>query len=126
MSIFKDSKKAEEFLRSAGVFFEDDPEDEEFERFGRTLNMNDVWCWACADGEEVKEAEMCEVAELFWLYGWCGILYWVSEKNEGMKSEFLDNNRFIEFVRQEETLRKRVPDDNKRAYTKLKYTVGVE
>ena len=87
MSIFNDSKQAVEFLDKAGVFYssKDSP---------RELNMNDVWCWACADGEEVKEEEMIEVAELFWNYGWCGILYWVSKKNDNMKSEFLDNNRF--------------------------------
>ena len=90
------------------------------------INFNDVWAWALSDGETLRKEEIEQVYDLFWRYGWCGVLYWASKRNEDMLSEFHDNNRFIEFVRQEEELKKKVPDSDKRAYTKLKYTVGVE
>lgn len=106
-------------LEAAGLFFE--PDDEMGPHW---LNMNDVWGWACGDAEEVTEADAPELARLFRNYGWCGVLYWVSEKRGGATSEFLDNNRFIEFVRHEETLRKEVPDSSTRAYKKLAYKLG--
>ena len=59
------------------------------------------------DFEYVSDEELPKVANLFWNYGWCGILYWASKKNNGMKSEFFDNNRFIEFVENEEKIMKR-------------------
>jgi len=39
-------------------------------------------------------------------------------------SEFHDNNRMIDFVAQEEKLRTDVPDNSKRAYTQICYTLG--
>lgn len=115
---------AKSLLNSADVFF---PEyDDEPETNGKLiLNMNDIWAWACADGEEVPEECLPELAELFWRYGYCGILYWVSERNNQMKSEFVDINRFIQFVREEERLRKTEPSSSKRAYKKVKYEIGV-
>jgi hypothetical protein len=65
-----------------------------------------------------------EVARLFWNYGWCGILYWMSERHDQMKSEFHDINRFVEFVRREEDIRKEVPDSSERAYVKREYVLG--
>ena len=109
-------------LKAAGLFYPDDPEDNPEGRL--ILNMNDVWGWATAWGEEVPKDKLTVVAGLFSEYGWPGVLYWVSEQHDGMRSEFHDNNRFIDFVRNEEKLRKEVPDSNKRAYTKLKYTLG--
>lgn len=107
------------------MFFTADELEEDPETFSRyVLNMNDVWGWACADCEEVAEEELQAVALLFHNYGWCGILYWVSEKRGGMKSEFLDNNRFIDFVRHEEGLREKVPNSSERAYKKIKYKLG--
>lgn len=118
-------ESARKLLNDAGVFFSYDPEDEDTnQKMAQTLNLNDVWCWACADGEYVTDEELPRVAELFFRYGWAGILYWVSERSEGKPSEFHDNNRFIEFVRQEEQLRKDVPDFNERAYKKIRYTLG--
>jgi hypothetical protein len=115
--------QAREFLKSiGGVFFFADEEDDP--KLAQTLNMNDVWAWASADGEYVPDEELPEVADLFWRYGWPGILYWVSQRNENMRSEFEDNNRFIDFVKHEEQLRKDIPDPSKRAYKKIKYTLG--
>ena len=108
---------ARKLLDAADVFFE--PDDEEI-----VLNMNDVWGWATAYGEYVKDEELPELAGLFWNYGWAGILYWVSEKNNNMESEFYDVNRCVQFVRHEERLRKSVPNSSKRAYKKLSYTIG--
>lgn len=88
------------------------------------LNMNDTWCWASGWGEDIPDDKLVEVAKLFVDYGQCGLLYWVSEQHEGMRSEFEDINRFVDFVRAEERLRKDLPDSNKRAYKKLVYTLG--
>jgi hypothetical protein len=41
---------ARKLLTDAQVFF--DPDEEE-PNLAQTLNMNDVWCWACAYGETV-------------------------------------------------------------------------
>lgn len=113
-------EQARALLNAANVFFEDD----DMEGFEQVLNMNDVWGWACADAQAVPDDKLIEVAELFWRYGWCGILYWVIQQGEWGPSEFLDNNRFIDFVRHEEKLRKEVPDSSTRAYKKLVYTLG--
>jgi nitroimidazol reductase NimA-like FMN-containing flavoprotein (pyridoxamine 5'-phosphate oxidase superfamily) len=114
--------EARKLLEAADVFFGRNIEDDE--KWAQMLNMNDVWCWACADCEYVSDEKLPEVAELFFNYGWAGILYWVSEQHNNMRSEFENNNRFIEFVRQEEKLCKKVPDNNKRAYEKFSYTLG--
>ena len=87
------------------------------------LNMNDVWCWASGWGEEIPDDKLVEVATLLTEYGWPGLLYWVSEKHDGMRSEFHDNNRFIDFVRREERLKKSVPNSTKRAYKRISYTL---
>ena len=118
-----DEEKARRLLNEADVFFgcydDDDPPE-----LAQELNMNDVWGWACADGEDVSDDELPEVARLFWHYGWAGILYWVSEKNNKCQSEFHDVNRMIEFVRHEEQLCKDVPDHSERAYKQITYTIG--
>ena len=41
-----------------------------------------------------------------------------------MRSEFRDINRFVEFVRNEERLKKDVPNSSRRAYKKMTYTLG--
>ncbi len=119
-------ERARELLNKVELFFHaDDGDDEESrQKRAQTLNMNDVWGWACADGEYVPDDKLPELAALFYRYGWAGVLYWVSEQNGGMRSEFHDNNRFIEFVRREEQLRKEIPDSDKRAYAKIQYTLG--
>ena len=90
--------KARKRLVNADVFF-GELNGDECPQLNQTLNMNDTWAWAWADGEYVPDEELPRVAELFWHYGYCGILYWVSERNEQMRSEFEDINRFIDFVR---------------------------
>jgi len=112
---------ARKLLMVAGVFFSSDEEEDGYQ----TLNMNDVWCWACAWGEPVSDEELPEVARLFIQYGEAGLLYWVSERHDQMRSEFEDNNRFIDFVRNEERIRREEPDWDKRGYYKSSYTLGL-
>lgn len=119
--------EALELLRMAGVFFYNDPAElgeNSHQGLLQTINLNDTWCWAAADGEYVPDADLPEVARLFLAYGWCGILYWASEKNDQLASKFHDVNRFIEFVRQEEAIRKDVPSDSTRAYHRCQYVIG--
>ena len=113
--------KAFALLEAADLFFGPDDETPEM---AHTINMNDVWCWASADGEFVPDECAQELHDLFFRYGWCGVLYWTSERNGQCKSEFADVNRFIEFVRHEEELRKAEPSSSKRAYKKVSYTIG--
>lgn len=118
---------ARKLLNDAELFYgrDEDGENEEEKAWGeQRLNQNDVWAWATAMCEHVSDEELVPLAQLFWRYGWCGVLYWVSERNKHMRSEFEDNNRFIDFVRHEEQLRKDIPDDNQRAYHKLEYKLG--
>lgn len=99
----------------------DDPE------AAQTLNMNDTWGWAVAFGEYVKDEELPEVARLYNLYGECGLFYWVSEKNEQMKSEFYPINRRIEFVREEEKIMNKHGYWNSEwGYKKYVYAIGRE
>lgn len=114
-------KDALRLLENAGVFYEDDTDSPT-----HTLNMNDTWCWASAWGEEVPDDALVEVAQLFWRYGNAGLLYWVSKKHNGMRSAFYDNNRAIEFVENEERIRREVPDSDKRAYHKESYIIAGE
>ena len=117
-----DKKDALELLKLADVFYDIDEDEPEM---NQVVNLNDVFGWAVADCEKVEDDELVEVAGLFKKYGWCGILYWVSEiKRDGLRSEFLDNNRFIDFVKLEEDLIKQEPNTDKRAYKKYKYTLG--
>jgi hypothetical protein len=121
------TEKARQMLRAAGVFYFDEESElleDEGPKWLQTLNMNDTWGWALADCEYVSDEELSEVGDLFFKYGWCGILYWVSEKRGGMKSEFADINRFIEFVRNEENIIKEIPSSSKRAYIAMVYTIG--
>jgi len=119
-------EEARELLRKAEVFYYNDPSEitNKNENILQVINFNDIWAWASAWGEYVPDNELPIVAELFWLYGWCGILYWCSEKHDKMKSEFHDINRMIEFVRKEEAIKKDIPDPSKRAYTKKTYKLG--
>ena len=103
--------RARSLLQMAGVFFENDPDNmlDPGDRGNlQTLDMNDTFGWALAFGEYVPDMDLPEVARLFRDYGYCGLYYWVSEKNGGMPSEFFLMSRKIEFVRHEEKLRKRL------------------
>lgn len=114
--------EAVKLLEASGIFFYTDPDSDGMEP--HMINLNDVFGWAWADAEKVEDAEMLPLAELYRDYGWCGVLYWVSKKRDNMRSEFLDNNRFIDFVAQEEKIKRDVPDSSKRAYHKVKYRLG--
>lgn len=50
--------------------------------------------------------------------------YWVLKDEEIDKVEFVDVNRMVEFVRNEERIRESVPSSSKRAYHKEQYTIG--
>lgn len=115
---------AKQLLKAADVFYHNC--DEELEDWGKpyTLNMNDTWAWATGWGVEVPEADLPEVARLYRSYGYCGVLYWVSEQEGQMRSEFHDINRFVDFVREEERFKARVEGSSKRAYTKHGYVLG--
>jgi hypothetical protein len=117
---------AKALLDAADVFYgidEDDP-DESGPEYQNILNMNDVWGWALAWGEKVPDEQLIEVAELFWNYGWPGLLYWMSCRHKNMRSEFQDNNRAIEFVRNEERIKAAHPDSSALAYHQESYTIG--
>lgn len=116
------TEEARALLKAADVFFSDDEGDEP--ELNQTLNMNDTWAWACADGEYVPDEELVRVATLFLRYGMCGLYYWVSERHNGMRSEFCDINRFIDFVRHEEAIYQEFPTSSARAYAKRTYTIG--
>jgi len=107
----------EQMLRASGCFFDGDEEEGDgYYDKNLVLNANDTWAWALAWCQDVSAQEIPEVARLYRRWGYAGLLYWMSEKNGKMKSEFKDINRFVEFVRQEEELIKSVPDSSKRAY----------
>lgn len=91
-----------------------------------TINLNDAFYWACSDCETVPEECLLEVARLYQRYGRCGLYYWVLERRGEKRVEFKDVNRFVEFVRREEQLRKDVESSSKRAYHALTYTLGEE
>ena len=112
-------EKARELLTAADVFC--DPDDPEL---AQCIGQNDVWGWALADCEEVPDNELPRLGDLFWRYGWCGILYWVSQRRNGCRSAFQDVNRFIDFVRHEEAIRDDEPDSSKRAYLEYQYVLG--
>ena len=116
-------EQARNILVAADVFY---GPDEECPEDAQTLNMNDTWGWATGFGEYVPNDKLQEVADLFWRYGYHGLLYWVSERHEHMRSEFEDINRFVDFVRQEEKLLTAEPNSTKRAYTKVEYTLGTK
>lgn len=112
-------------LNAAGVFFDiDETDPEEAQRFKQMLNLNDVWGWATADSEYVPDESLPEVATLFFRYGWAGILYWVSTKRGGERSEFYDVNRHIDFVAHEERLRQSCATSSEFAYKKASYTIS--
>ena len=117
---------ARAFLYAADVFYDSlsDAHDPEEDGPRQALNMNDVWGWATAWGEVVPDDKLIEVAELFWHYGWPGLLYWMSCRHDNMRSEFHDNNRAIEFVRNEERIKAAHPDSSARAYHQESYTIG--
>lgn len=113
----------------AGLFYhdDDDPEDLDDDDYvlPTTLNLNDAFYWACADAETIPVESLKEVADLFRQYGEGGIFYWVLRRRGEEKVEFLDVNRMVEFVRNEERIRQEVKDHSFRLpYHKATYTIG--
>jgi hypothetical protein len=89
------------------------------------LNMNDIWAWATSWLPEVKQEQLAEVARLFRMYGRAGLMYWHSCQEKDMRSEFLDVNRAIDFVRHEEEICRETPKSSTRAYRQVSYTLGL-
>lgn len=92
------------------------------------INLSDTFGWGEADCEKVEDEDLPRVAELFFHYGWGGIVYWVTTKRLYMRdvefpSEFKDVNRAINFVRHEEEVKEKIPDSNKRAYHSANFKV---
>lgn len=116
--------EAQKLLDAAGVFFDVDDDEEDAAEWRNVINLNDTFSWACADGESVTDDELPRVGELFLRYGLCGVYYWAWNKRGRFSIEFADIRRFVNFVAYEETLRAEVPSSTKRAYTKMKYTLG--
>ena len=50
-----------EELQRAGVVFRHDPED----GLGIEINMNDVFGWACGEGEEITEGDVATVHAIY-------------------------------------------------------------
>lgn len=89
----------------------------------KLINMGDVWAWAYAGCIVLTDENVVRVAELYNRYGFPGLLYYQIEADGYTKSEFTDNNRMIQFVTNEERIRKECPDYNKRAYFKAEYKI---
>lgn len=107
-------------LTAADVFIGD--LDDTDPRWNQSLNLNDAFGWAVADAQYVADEELPRVGELFFRYGWAGIMYWVAvEKRPAQWCEFADVRRQIEFVRHEEAIRREIPEW---AYEKRQYTIG--
>lgn|SRR6185312_1427227 len=115
-------EEAQKLLDAADVFYDCDPDDPEDEP--NVLNQNDTWGWALAMGEKVPDECLIEVANLFRQYGDAGILYWVSKRNDNMRSQFNDVNRKIDFVEHEIEIRKKCNTSSKLAFYKTSYTIG--
>lgn len=114
------------FLETTGIFYGPDPEDEDRFPWERTINLNDTWNWGCADCYEVPMEKMPELHRLYNAYGWCGVLYFVSENSESHKvePEFHHYRRMIEFVHNEESIRKKHDNQSAYAYDKQTYVIG--
>jgi hypothetical protein len=116
---------ARAYLHTTEIFFDNDPADEDYSpEMDQQVNFNDVWGWALSYWEKCEDEELPELAALHSSYGWCGVLYWCSNKNDGMRSAFADVNRRIEFVENEERIRRQIPGRSQRAYHQEEYTIG--
>ena len=118
-----DLTTAKKLLSDAGLFYYpigtcEEKDDEQ------VLNMNDTWFWASAFGQKVDDSEILDVCRLFVDYGFCGVLYWVSEKNEKMEAEFSHVNRMVQFVRNEERVRKEHSTLSEYAYAKAEFIIS--
>lgn len=89
----------------------------------RSLLMSDVFGWALGMAEVIPADQLDEVARLFKEYGFCGLVYWVSQRNGEMRSEFPAMNRKIDYVAHEEAARLAAKDTTDWAYKKVSYLV---
>jgi len=119
--MLRNIESARKLLNEADVFYDPDDEDP---LDAQTLNMNDTFGWALAFGEYVEDIELPEVERLFRRYGHNGLNYWVSEKHNGMMSEFYDVSRGISFVRREEKIVNSSKSSDYVAYKNTRYTLG--
>lgn len=65
------------------------------------LNMNDTFCFACADCEPITKEEAKEVVTLLLRYGLKGVDYWVAEKR-GYDPEIPRYRERVRWVREQE------------------------
>jgi hypothetical protein len=70
-------------LRTATVMLDDDDETPGF-----WLNVNDTFCYACADVEEITEAEIPAVYWAWKNFGWEGVVCWVWRKRGTARFSF--------------------------------------
>lgn len=96
---------------------------DEVREYQATLNMNDVFGWALAFGQKVPDGDLEELDRLVKWYGYIGAIYYTSEKNGAMRSEFEHYQRAIDFVREEEKLRTEHPNPSDLAYFKASYAL---
>ncbi len=91
----------------------------------QTLNMNDVFGWALAWEEYIPDHDLATVGNLYFMYGLAGLYFWVSQRNDEMRSRFEHINRAIDFVLYEESLRIGLKRDYcKIAFFPHSYTLG--
>lgn len=121
MSRTPEQQKAFEQLDAFGLFFGADDDEPDLTQ---TLNLNDVWAWALADGLHVPDEDLPELAYLFFEYGWGGVLYYADVRQGGQGSQFFHYQRAIEYARHEEQIRAELPDPSQRAFSSRSYTLG--
>ena len=109
-------------LLKACPLYRHDPEDSPH----HYIIMSDVWAWALGDAIKLTDENVVRVAELYDRYGFCGLLYHEIERGRYTCSEFTDYNRMIQFVENEERIRREVTDLNRRGYHKAEYTITGE
>ena len=99
-------RSALKLLRESGIFYNDniseldagdDPQSI------RLINLNDTFWWGTAYCQFLPDDKIEELSNLFFKYGWCGVLYWCS-KQEEIKPEFENVIRSIQFVENEELI----------------------
>jgi len=114
--------EARSLLEAAGVFYGGDEDDGI--KWAQTINLNDALAWACSECQEVADEELPRVGELFFNYGWYGILYWVTKEKTQSGTQFENVKRAIEFVENEERILKEQPSYSSYLFHKTQYTIG--
>lgn len=114
---------AEVFLYNSKEERDEIPEREKKFRLEQALNLNDSYAWAMSDMERVEDEELPRLADLYSLYGWNGILYWVlEEKRKGEDHvEFESVKRALQFIRAEEENLAAAKKENPESFSHLLY-----